>query len=84
MSYYDDIYLGVPEPSKDDMIIEKRVEDVLDTTRNLLESISGNYELSEFFDWDSFEELVTSEETKRLKSEKDEDMISAWENSQNV
>lgn len=84
MSYYDDIYLGVPEPSKDNMIIEKRVEDVLDTTRNLLESISGNYELSEFFDWDSFEELITSEEAKRLKSEKDEDMISRWENSQNV
>lgn len=84
MSYYDDIYLGVPEPSKDDMIIEKRVEDVLDTTRNLLESISGNYELSEFFDWDSFEEFITSEESKRLKSEKDEDMISRWENSQNV
>ena len=84
MSYYDDIYLGVPEPSKDDMVIEKRVEDVLDTTRNLLESISGNYELSEFFDWDSFEELITSEEAKRLKSEKDEDMISRWENSQNV
>lgn len=84
MSYYDDIYLGVPEPSKDDMIIEKRVEDVLDTTRNLLESISGNYELSEFFDWDSFKEFITSEEAKRLKSEKDEDMISRWENSQNV
>lgn len=84
MSYYDDIYLGVPEPSKDDMVIEKRVEDVLDTTRNLLESISGNYELSEFFDWDSFEEFITSEESKRLKSEKDEDMISRWENSQNV
>lgn len=84
MSYYDDIYLGVPEPSKDDMIIEKRVEDVLDTTRNLLESISGNYELSEFFDWDSFKKFITSEETKRLKSEKDEDMISRWENSQNV
>lgn len=84
MPYYDDIYLGVPEPSKDDMIIEKRVEDVLDTTRNLLESISGCYNLSEFFDWDSFEEFITSEEAKRLKSEKDEDMISRWENSQNV
>lgn len=84
MSYYDDIYLGVPEPSKDEVIVEKRVEDVLETTRNLLETISGNYDLSEFFDWDSFEELVTSEETKRLKSEKDEDMISKWENSQNV
>ena len=49
MSYYDNIYLGIPEPSKDEMIIEKRVEDTLETTRNLLETISGCYNLSEFF-----------------------------------
>ena len=83
MSYYDDIYLGVPKPSKDEMIIEKRVEDTLETTRSLLETISGCYDLSEFFDWDSFETLVTKEETAKLQSEKDEAQIEAWENKRN-
>ena len=83
MSYYDDIYLGVPAPSKDEMIIEKRVEDTLETTRNLLETISGCYDLSAFFDWDSFETLVTKEETAKLQSEKDEAEIEAWENKRN-
>ena len=83
MSYYDNIYLGVPAPSKDEMIIEKRVEDTLETTRSLLETISGCYDLSEFFDWDSFETLVTKEETAKLQSEKDEAEIEAWEYKRN-
>ena len=83
MSYYDNIYLGVPKPSKDEMIIEKRVEDTLETTRSLLETFSGCYDLSEFFDWDSFETLVTKEETAKLQSEKDEAEIEAWEYKRN-
>ena len=77
MSYYDDVYLGVPEPSKDEVIIEKRVEDVLETTRKLLET--GDYELSEFFDWEAFEEHITEKITKDVQEEKDDAEIDRWE-----
>lgn len=77
MSYYDDVYLGVPEPSKDEVIIEKRVEDVLETTRKLLET--GEYELSEFFDWGAFEEHITEKITKDVQEEKDDAEIDRWE-----
>lgn len=77
MSYYDDVYLGVPEPSKDEVIVEKRVEDVLETTRKLLET--GEYELSEFFDWGAFEEHITEKITKDVQEEKDDAEIDRWE-----
>lgn len=77
MSYYDDVYLGVPEPSKDEMVVEKRVEDVLETTRKLLET--GEYELSEFFDWEAFEEHITEKITKDVQEEKDDAEIDRWE-----
>lgn len=77
MSYYDDIYLGVPEPSKDEVIIEKRVEDVLETTRELLET--GAYELNEFFDWGAFEEHITEKIIKDAQEEKDDAEIDRWE-----
>lgn len=77
MSYYDDIYLGVPEPSKDEVIIEKRVEDVLETTRELLET--GAYELNEFFDWEAFEEHITEKIIKDAQEEKDDAEIDRWE-----
>lgn len=77
MSYYDDVYLGVPEPSKDEIIVEKRVEDVLETTRKLLET--GEYELSEFFDWEAFEEHITEKITKDVQEEKDDAEIDRWE-----
>lgn len=77
MSYYDDVYLGVPEPSKDEVIVEKRVEDVLETTRKLLET--GEYELSEFFDWEAFEEHITEKITKDVQEEKDDAEIDRWE-----
>lgn len=77
MSWYDDIYLGVPEPSKDEVIVEKRVEDVLETTRKLLET--GDYELSEFFDWEAFEEHITEKITKDVQEEKDDAEIDRWE-----
>lgn len=77
MSYYDDVYLGVPEPSKDEVIVEKRVEDVLETTRKLLET--GEYELSEFFDWEAFEEHITKKITKDVQEEKDDAEIDRWE-----
>lgn len=76
MSYYDDIYLGVPEPSKDEVIIEKRVEDVLETTRELLET--GECELNEFFDWEAFEEHITEKITKDAQEEKDDAEIDRW------
>lgn len=77
MSYYDDIYLGVPEPSKDEVIIEKRVEDALETTRELLET--GEYELNEFFDWEAFEEHITEKIIKDAQEEKDDAEIDRWE-----
>lgn len=77
MSYYDDVYLGVPEPSKDEVIVEKRVEDVLETTRKLFET--GEYELSEFFDWEAFEEHITEKITKDVQEEKDDAEIDRWE-----
>lgn len=77
MSWYDDVYLGVPEPSKDDVIVEKRVEEVLETTRKLLET--GDYELSEFFDWEAFEEHITEKITKDVQEEKDDAEIDRWE-----
>lgn len=77
MSYYDDVYLGVPEPSKDEVIIEKLVEDVLETTRKLLET--GDYELSEFFDWEAFEEHITEKIIKDVQEEKDDAEIDRWE-----
>lgn len=77
MSYYDDVYLSVPEPSKDEVIVEKRVEDVLETTRKLLET--GEYELSEFFDWEAFEEHITEKITKDVQEEKDDAEIDRWE-----
>ena len=77
MSYYDDVYLGVPEPSKDEVIVEKRVEDVLETTRKLLET--GEYKLSEFFDWEAFEEHITENITKDVQEEKDDAEIDRWE-----
>ena len=77
MSWYDDVYFGVPEPSKDEVIIEKRVEEVLETTRKLLET--GDYELSEFFDWEAFEEHITEKITKDVQEEKDDAEIDRWE-----
>lgn len=77
MSYYDDVYLGVPEPSKDEVIVEKRVEDVLETTQKLLKT--GDYELSEFFDWEAFEEHITEKITKDVQEEKDDAEIDRWE-----
>lgn len=77
MSWYDDVYLGVPEPSKDEVIVEKRVEKVLETTRKLLET--GGYELSEFFDWEAFEEHITEKITKEVQEEKDDTEIDRWE-----
>lgn len=77
MSYYDDVYLGVPEPSKDEVIVEKRVEDILEITRKLLET--GEYELSEFFDWEAFEEHITEKITKDVQEEKDDAEIDRWE-----
>ena len=77
MSWYDDVYLRVPEPSKDEVIVEKRVEEVLETTRKLLET--GDYELSEFFDWEAFEEHITEKITKDVQEEKDDAEIDRWE-----
>lgn len=77
MSWYDDVYLRVPEPSKDEVIVEKRVEEVLETTRKLLET--GDYELSEFFDWEAFEEHITEKITKDAQDEKDDAEIDRWE-----
>ena len=77
MSWYDDVYLGVPEPSKNEVIVEKRVEEVLETTRKLLET--GDHELSEFFDWEAFEEHITEKITKEAREEKDDAEIDRWE-----
>lgn len=77
MSWYDDVYLRVSEPSKDEVIVEKRVEEVLETTRKLLET--GDYELSEFFDWEAFEEHITAKITKDVQDEKDDAEIDRWE-----
>lgn len=77
MSWYDDVYLGVPEPSKDEVIVEKRVEEVLKITRKLLET--GDHELSEFFDWEAFEEHITEKITKEVQEEKDDAEIDRWE-----
>ena len=77
MSWYDRVYLGVPEPSKDEVIVENRVEDVLETTRKLLET--GEYELNEFFDWEAFEEHITEKITKDVQEEKDDAEIDRWE-----
>lgn len=78
MTWYDNVYLGSPEPNKKEEYIEKRVEELSEDMDFLVQQ--------DWFhtciDWDKVNECLADYAEKELEDLKAEAQISAWETKQ--
>lgn len=82
MSSYD-LWKTTPVENDDDVLIEKRVEELLAELTEALAN-SHNYQWFDLcVDWDKVHSYLEKEAENQLKEARDEAKISAWEDSRN-
>lgn len=82
MSSYD-LWKTTPSENDDDVLIEKRVEELL---AELTEALANSHTYKWFelcVDWEKVHSYLEKEAENQLKEARDEAKISAWEDSRN-